>query len=85
MPAEGASPSYSSQAASALSSRKAVPRVDQPVDPLARGELAAGPVALDRLLAAALRDLRRPLAQLRDELLHPLAPRTERVDRVRGR
>ena len=54
-------------------------RVDEPVDPLARGELAARAVALDRLLAAAARDLRRALAQLGDERRHPLAPARELV------
>ena len=46
--------------------------VDQPVDPLAGGQLAARAVPLDRLLAAAAGDERRPLAQLRDQRLHPL-------------
>ncbi len=53
--------------------------VDEAVDPLAGGELAAGAVALDRLLAAALRDARGALAELGDELLHPRAPTRERV------
>ena len=39
-------------------------RVDEPVDPLARRELAAGAVSLDRLLAPAGGDERRALAQL---------------------
>jgi hypothetical protein len=34
-------------------------------------------VPLDRLLAAAARDLRRPLAQLGDERLHPLGTARE--------
>jgi len=36
-------------------------------------------VALERLLAAALRDLRRPRAQLSDETGHPLAAASEQV------
>ena len=48
--------------------------VDQPVDPLAREQLAAGAVPLDRAVAAALRDLRRPLTKLGDESLHAVAP-----------
>ena len=48
-------------------------RVDEPVDPLARGHLPAGAVALDRGGAAAERDERGALAQLRDERLHPRA------------
>ena len=53
--------------------------IDQPVDPLARRELAAGAVLLEGLLAAPAGDLRRPLAQLRDELLHPRPALLERV------
>ena len=61
------------------SSRNAVPGSTQPVDPLAGGQLAARAVPLDRLLAAAARDLRRALAQLGDERLHPRPPpRTSR-------
>ena len=51
--------------------------IDEPVDPLSRRQLAARAVPLGRLLAAAARDLRRALAQLGDELLHPLAPARE--------
>ena len=54
-------------------------RVDEPVDPLARGELPARAVALDRLLAAAGRDERRALAQLGDEPLHRRAAALERL------
>ena len=54
-------------------------RVDQPVDPLAGGQLAARTVPLDRLLAAAAGDERRPLAQLRDQRLHPLGAARERL------
>jgi hypothetical protein len=36
-------------------------------------------VPLDRALAAAARDLRRPLAQLGDQRLHALAPRREDI------
>ena len=39
-------------------------------------------MALDRLLPAALRDERSPLAQLRDERLHPLPTRAKRVGRA---
>ena len=53
--------------------------VDEPVDPLARGQLPARAVPLDRALTAAARDLRRALAQLGDEALHPLAPGRELV------
>ena len=51
--------------------------IDEPVDPLPRGQLAAGAVALHRLLAAAARDLRGALAQLGDERLHALAAARE--------
>ncbi len=43
--------------------------IEQPVDPLARGQLAARAVALDRLLAAAAGDEGSALAELDDELL----------------
>ena len=46
-----------------------MPGIDEPVDPLAREQLAARAVPLDRALAAAGRDLRRALAQLLDERL----------------
>ena len=46
-------------------------RIDEPVDAFAHGELSARGVALHRLLAAAERDLRSPLAELRDKRLHP--------------
>ena len=50
--------------------------VDQPVDPLTGGQLPARAVALDGLLAASTRDDGSPVAQLRDQRLHPLgAPR----------
>ena len=51
--------------------------IEQPVDALAGGQLAARAVPLDRLLAAASRDLGGSLAQLRDELLHPAAAPVE--------
>ena len=54
-------------------------RVDEPVDPLARGELPARAVALDRLVAAARSHLRGALAELRDERLHRRAPALERL------
>ena len=72
IPADGACPSYSSQAASAPSSRKARARIEQPVDPLPGGQLAARAVALDGLLAAAGGNLGRALPELRDERGHPL-------------
>ena len=46
--------------------------VEQPVDPLAGGQLAARAVPLDGLLAAAARNECGALAQLRDQRLHPL-------------
>ena len=45
-------------------------RVDEPVDPLARGQLPARAVPLDGALAAPGRHLRGALAQLRDQLFH---------------
>ena len=54
-------------------------RVDEQVDPLAGGQLPARAVALDRLLASARRDERRPLPQLGDEAAHPLAPLHEEI------
>ena len=56
-----------------------MPGSTQPVDPLAREQLAARAVALDRALAAAARDLGRARAQLVDERLHPRAPPLELV------
>src|SRR5207248_826537 len=47
--------------------------VDDPVDALTCGQLSARAVALDGFLAAAAGDERRALAQLGDELLHPLS------------
>ena len=55
------------------------PRIDEAVDPLARGELAARAVALRCLLAAACRDACRALAQFGDERLHRRAPALERL------
>ena len=52
-------------------------RIEQPVDPLARSQLAARAVALGRLLAAAARDERGALPQLGDERLHPLGAARE--------
>ncbi len=54
-------------------------RVDEPVDPLAGGELPARAVALDRLLATAGCDEGRALAKLRDERLHRRAAALERL------
>ena len=59
--------------------------VDEAVDPLARRELAARAMPLERLPAASACDERGALAQLRDELLHPLAPSSERVVPGNGR
>ena len=53
--------------------------VDEPVDPLPRRQLAAGAVALERLLAAAGRDECRALAELVDERLHPRGAPLERL------
>jgi hypothetical protein len=47
-------------------------RIEQPVDPLARGQLSARAVSLHRLVAPAAGDSFGSLAQLCDELLHPL-------------
>src|SRR5262249_54274998 len=54
-------------------------RVDEPVDALARRQLAARAMPLGRLLAAALSDLRRALPQLGHESLHPLVPALEEL------
>jgi len=54
-------------------------RIEEPVDPLPRGQLAPRAVFLERLLAAAACDLLGAPAQLCDELLHPGAPLRERV------
>ena len=51
--------------------------VDEPVDALARGQLPARAVALHRGGAAAERDERGALSQLRDERLHPRLPAGE--------
>ena len=48
--------------------------IDEPVDPLARCQLAAGAMALDRFLATAERDAGRTLTELGHELLHPGPP-----------
>ena len=60
-------------------------RVDEPVDALARSELSARAVPLDRLLAATRRDHRGALAQLGDEALHRCAAPLERVVARNGR
>ena len=52
-------------------------RVDEEVDPLAGGELAAGAVPFDGDGAATTRDELRPLPELGDERLHPPAPLLE--------
>ena len=59
--------------------------IDQPLDPLARGQLAALAVPGECPLAAALRDERGAPAQLRHELRHPLVPRGEGVVALRLR
>ena len=46
--------------------------VDQPVDPLTGSQLPARTVPFDRLLASTAGDERGPLAQLRNQRLHPL-------------
>ena len=51
--------------------------IDEPVDPLAGRQLPAGPVALDRFLAAAARHAGRAVAQFGDERLHPLGAARE--------
>ena len=71
--------SYTPQAASADSSRNAVSGSHKPVDPLARRELAARAMALERLLSASLGDGCRALAKLGDELLHALPPPREGI------
>jgi hypothetical protein len=53
--------------------------VDEAVDPLAGGQLAARRVLLVRLRRPAARDLPGSLAQLRDKLLHPGAATRETV------
>ena len=78
IPAAGASPSYRSQAASAFSSRNGGAGIEEPVDPLAREELAARAVALDRdARRRPAATCVRALAQLGDERLHARAVRRE--------
>ena len=79
IPADGAWPSYSVPGGERRELEERGVRVDEPVDPLARGQLPARAVALDRALAAAARDQGRALAQLGDERAHPLAPAREEV------
>ena len=59
--------------------QKGCARIDEAVDPVPCCELPAGAVPLECCLAAAARDLRRPLAQLADELVHAGAPGLEHV------
>ena len=54
-------------------------RVDEQVDPLAGGQLAARSVALDGGFPAAARDPGRALAELLDERAHSLHPAREEV------
>ena len=83
IPADGAWPSYRSQAASAFSSRNAEPGSTSRSMRSRAGQLAARAMALDRRLAAARRDERRSVAELGDEL-RPCALRGARTSR-RGR
>ena len=55
------------------------PRIDEPVDPLAREQLPARAMALDRPLAAAGGDQRRAGPQLLDQRLQPGLPAGEVV------
>ena len=55
--------------------------VDEPIDPLARCQLPARVMPLDRGRASALRDERGSLPQLRHERLHPSAPPRELLGR----
>ena len=64
IPAAGESSPYMPSAASAESSRKAEPGIDQPFDALARGELVALAMLRDRLRAAAGANRDQTLAQL---------------------
>ena len=57
--------------------------IDEPVDALARGQLAARAVPLDRCLAAARRDERGAVAQLGDERLHRRRPPARTCRRAR--
>ena len=70
-------PSYSSQAASVFSSRKAESGIEQPLDPLPGEQLAARPVSFDGLGSPARRPRPRRAPQLRDELLHARTVRRE--------
>ena len=79
IPADGAWPSYRPPGGERVQLEEGRVGVDEPVDALPRRELPARAVPLERLLAAAARDLRRPLAQLRDEAGHPLAAAGEQV------
>ena len=61
------------------------PGIDEPVDPLSRGQLAPRTVPLDRLLAAPGGNERGTLAELGDERLHRRAPALERLVASRPR
>src|SRR5947209_1329585 len=74
MPAAGAPPLYMSHAARGESSRNAVSGSTRRST---RSRAVSFP--LERLLAAAARDLRRALAQFVDERLHPLPPTLEQL------
>ena len=82
IPADGAWPSYTLPGGQRGELQERRVRVDEQVDALAGGELAARAVPLDRGFAAAARDLRRALAQLLDERGHSLAPAREEVARL---
>ena len=59
-------------------------RIEQPVDSLPRGQLAARAVPFECLVASTARDERGPLAHLGDERLHPVAALGEEL-RIRAR
>ena len=84
MPAPGASSSYMPPAASGLSSRNGEPGIEQPVDPLPDGQLAALAVSRDRTLVAtraALGHAGLPGSEVLDEGGHRVVVRA----RVRAR
>ena len=86
MPAPGASPSYRPWAASGESSRNGAPGVEQPVDALARQQLAAARVARAGLLAAAGAHALELRAQVGDQrLVGRAVGRTRRSDGLHPR
>ena len=52
-------------------------RIEEPVDALACGQLAAGPMSLDCLFPAALCDVGHPVAELGNQLRHPRSASVE--------